>query len=101
MPTKPKTYGQVMKDLSPQPDTTDRDRLSAAKRGYGRAWRALRKYFLNHHPFCEECLDRGRHEATAEVHHIVPKAQGGRDTEDNLQGLCKSCHSRKSPGNRR
>ena len=27
-----------------------------------------------------------------EVHHIVPKARGGRDTPTNLIALCKQCH---------
>ena len=28
-----------------------------------------------------------------EVHHIVPKAEGGPDTEDNAAPLCPNCHS--------
>jgi hypothetical protein len=27
-----------------------------------------------------------------EVHHIVPKAEGGKDTPDNAAPLCPSCH---------
>lgn len=102
MPTKPKTFGQVMRRLNPHTDATDANRLSSAKRGYGRRWRRLRRAFLAVHPLCEECLSRfGRDEPATEVHHIVPRAEGGKDTEANLQALCKSCHSRTTGGERR
>lgn len=32
------------------------------------------------------------HQPFVEVHHIVPKAEGGEDTEDNAAPLCASCH---------
>ncbi len=27
-----------------------------------------------------------------DVHHITPRSQGGKDTIDNLMGLCRECH---------
>jgi len=33
------------------------------------------------------------HEIGPEVHHIVPQAQGGPDTEDNAAPLCPNCHT--------
>ncbi|WP_432760661.1 HNH endonuclease [Neisseria subflava] len=32
----------------------------------------------------------------AECDHIVPLADGGEDDVENLQTLCKECHSKKS-----
>jgi len=29
-----------------------------------------------------------------EVHHIVPLDKGGSNADENLQALCKPCHSR-------
>jgi 5-methylcytosine-specific restriction endonuclease McrA len=33
-----------------------------------------------------------------EVHHVVPKAEGGVDTIDNLATLCESCDGRAHRG---
>ncbi len=41
--------------------------------------------------FC--CWCRHPSESYAvEIHHIIPQAQGGRDTEDNAAPLCPNCH---------
>ncbi len=72
------------------PDT----RPSAARRGYGSGWRALRDQMLAREPLCRAC--RPRFVPATEVDHIVPLAEGGSNTVDNLQPLCKSCHSRKT-----
>lgn len=69
----------------------DDNRPSAARRGYDRRWRRLRKYYLSKHPVCVRC---GR--PATEVDHIIPLADGGTHHEDNLQPLCKPCHSRKT-----
>jgi hypothetical protein len=34
------------------------------------------------------------HDLYVEVHHIVPEADGGPDTEENAAPLCPSCHER-------
>jgi hypothetical protein len=39
---------------------------------------------------CEEC---GTERPNLQVHHIVPVSAWGRDDEDNLLVLCKTCHS--------
>lgn len=68
----------------------DKQRESAARRGYDAKWRRNRAMFLRHHPICK-CG-----QPATEADHIVPKARGGSDKWDNLQPLCKPCHSRKT-----
>jgi 5-methylcytosine-specific restriction protein A len=78
----------------------DARRGSAASRGYGHRWRKLRKMFLRSHPLCADPFgvhaERGELVAATEVDHIVSRARGGTDAWDNLQALCKPCHSRKT-----
>ena len=63
---------------------------------YDRRWRELREIYLAKHPLCAECEKAGRLTPATEIHHIIPLAQGGTDRDENLMGLCKSCHSRKT-----
>lgn len=90
-PYKIKTEQQRKKEF----DTT---RESAPKRGYGRRWQSLAKRVRQEEPLCRCCLALGITKATAEVDHIIPHK--GDQTlfwdRGNLQGLCKSCHSRKT-----
>jgi 5-methylcytosine-specific restriction protein A len=52
-------------------------------------------------PLCRSCRGQGKIVAATEVDHIVPKQDGGADAFDNLQPLCKPCHSRKTLGEQR
>lgn len=74
----------------------DARRGSAHSRGYGARWRRLREQVLNREPLCRSCLLEGRVTSAAEVDHIRPKALGGGDELENLQPLCKHCHSAKT-----
>jgi hypothetical protein len=51
---------------------------------------------------CQECGAQGGPEGDAnlEVHHITPAAEGGSDSLENLETLCKDCHrsGRENPG---
>lgn len=58
----------------------------------------LRPEQLMREPFCRECAKRGVRVRATEVDHIVPHRGDMALFADrqNLQSLCKSCHSRKT-----
>ena len=60
-------------------------------------WRSLRKFVLIRDNYlCQICLSKGKYVTATEVDHIVPLKEGGTNELNNLQSLCKSCHSRKT-----
>ena len=63
---------------------------------YGGKWQKIRNRYIAMHPLCEDCLEYGLVPVgeSQEVHHIIPKSQGGTDEFKNLRALCKSCHSK-------
>lgn len=63
---------------------------------YDRRWQKIRELYLAKHPLCAECQKLGRLTPASELHHIIAVNDGGSDHGDNLMGLCKSCHSRKT-----
>lgn len=72
----------------------DGRRGSASARGYDGTWRKVRLMKLRQNPICET---EGCGQMASEVDHIVPMAQGGQRLDmENLQALCKPCHSRKT-----
>lgn len=61
------------------------------------AWRQLRDAHLATEPLCRHCKERGVITAAREVDHIEAISAGGDPWDaDNLQSLCKSCHSKKT-----
>ncbi len=65
---------------------------------YNYAWRKVSKLYLIEHPLCVMCNREGRLTPATEVDHIIPH---GGDVKlfwdsNNWQGLCKSCHSKKT-----
>lgn len=46
--------------------------------------------------FCVSCLRGPLSSSEWHIDHIIPLAEGGSDTEDNLQPLCIPCHTVKS-----
>lgn len=51
-----------------------------------------------HEPFCRSCAERGERTKATEVDHIIPHKGDMRlfSDKNNLQSLCKRCHSRKT-----
>ena len=76
----------------------DEQRGTAAQRGYGGRWQRVRAAYLAAHPLCAHCQQAGRIAAATDVHHVVPRRDGGSDRWDNLLPLCHSCHSRVTAG---
>lgn len=65
------------------------------------AWARTRKAILQRDPICkiaDLCVKRyGTALPSAEVDHIVPVRAGGPEYDpENLQGVCHSCHSKKT-----
>ena len=81
---------------SPAERQYDRDRGTAASRGYGAEWRARRDAHLRREPLCRECSKTGRVTPATDVDHIVARAKGGGEEDENLQSLCATHHSIKT-----
>ena len=62
--------------------------------GYGITWQRLRKIILLDNPLCETCKSKNIIKPATEVHHVIRLSAGGTNERDNLQCLCKPCHSR-------
>lgn len=71
-------------------------RENSAARGYGHKWRAARATFLQAHPLCVMCEQRGRTSAATVVDHIEPHRNDRKLFWDrkNWQALCQGCHDR-------
>lgn len=75
------------------PGSTGYDR---SKRVQGRRGVDLRRRWLEAHPLCVKCDERGVTKAGQEVDHILPLWQGGKDDASNKQTLCTECHAEKT-----
>lgn len=60
----------------------------------GRWWRGLRQQVLVDEPFCRSCAKRNKLVMANEVDHIDGNPEN--NDRNNLQSLCKPCHSRKT-----
>ena len=99
MPVKPPVHRPPgVRNAAAVKAELDRQRPSAARRGYGPRWRRARAAFLARHPLCSLCEARGRLEAATVVDHVLPH-RGDPVlfwSEENWQGLCKHCHDAKT-----
>lgn len=58
--------------------------------------RYLIEKYKQEHESCEKCGSKDG----IEVHHKIPIAKGGTNTEDNLISLCYECHKNEHKSNR-
>jgi 5-methylcytosine-specific restriction endonuclease McrA len=87
VPQRPPIFVPPGQAIRPQ-DQRD----SSAARGYDRAWRRLRSWFLHRHPLCVRC---GL--PASLVDHVRALEDGGsRLDAANLQALCRLCHAAKT-----
>lgn len=76
----------------------DRERGTAAGRGYDHKWRKAREGFLRKHPLCVYCHQKGLIITATVVDHIKPH-KGDKALfwqRANWQPLCKPCHDAKT-----
>ena len=62
----------------------------------GNSLYAIRRKHFQAHPLCVTCEAEGRVRLATELDHIVPLWEGGHEADANRQGLCTSCHQKKS-----
>lgn len=75
----------------------DDRRGSRQSRGYGAEWEQTRKRILRRDKgLCQPCLRAGRYRPAKAVDHIVSKAEGGGEGDENLQSICADCHAVKT-----
>jgi 5-methylcytosine-specific restriction protein A len=70
------------------------------RRRTGRWLQRQREELFRHSPLCAACEAAGRVELATIRDHIVPLAEGGSDTPENTQGLCRACSDAKSEAER-
>lgn len=88
----------IDKRIADRKKAYDDRRLSSTQRGYDCRWRKKRAAWLLNNPLCVICKSKGIVKPATELDHIIPH-RGNRELfedDNNLQGLCKSCHSRKT-----
>jgi 5-methylcytosine-specific restriction protein A len=69
---------------------------TSTERGYGWDYQKARKRLLQDEPLCRECLKNGRVTVARIADHVIPLAQGGSRSANNLQPLCAPCHRAKT-----
>lgn len=79
-----------------QSDVSRETRGTTSEQGYGTIWQKVRKIHLLNYPLCEDCKTTGIVKPAKEVHHKIELRKGGTNEDDNLQSLCKSCHSKRT-----
>ena len=74
------------------------EQRSASARGYNSKWRRESKKFLEIHPLCVRCIEKGIATPATVVDYIIPH-RGDQELfwdRSNWQPICKKCHDRKT-----
>ena len=79
-----------------QSDILRGTRGTTSQQGYGTQWQKIRDRYLKLHPLCVDCKTQGIIKPAKEVHHRIELRKGGTNEDDNLQSLCKPCHSKRT-----
>lgn len=67
------------------------------ERGYGADWQRIRKSVIARDcALCQPCMRQGRVTPFEEVDHIIPISQGGENSVENAECICRACHNRKT-----
>ena len=66
------------------------------KRLRGEAGQQRRQRLFQRSPICVQCEREGRTIEATRADHVIPLAEGGPDTEANLQALCACCYGIKT-----
>lgn len=76
----------------------DKRRGTAYERGYTKQWEQFRIQYIKRHPLCHDCEVKGLYVTATEVHHVkkLRDCPELKYEEDNLMGLCKECHSKRT-----
>ncbi len=74
----------------------ERERGTAAQRGYDARWRRARDEYLREHPWCVDCQAEGQLVPATEVDHVIPLRFGGANEPSNYAARCKRHHSAKT-----
>jgi 5-methylcytosine-specific restriction protein A len=74
----------------------DRERGSAASRGYGRRHESWRKMILARDPLCKIAHFCGGMAPSTVADHVISLRSGGDWAMENGQGACAACHGWKT-----
>lgn len=97
MPELPKVYQGPRRTTKYKSRKAKQRQDSRALPTYSRQWRAIRERVLYEEPLCRVCQGKGRITPATDVDHIDEDSHN--NSRDNLQALCKQCHSRKTAAN--
>lgn len=82
--------------LAPRLAAQPKPSAAQAYRIRGREGQRIRAMSLRASPLCVMCLAKGIVTVATESDHIIALTNGGADTLENRQGLCKPCHEAKT-----